>query len=100
MDCRDQPGKADGGILETSWDESRILLTEDWDFGELAIRFQRPALGIVIIAIPQLARHIDKIVQGLVPSFGEELRDGLIGKLTIIEAGRVRQRDLGQTDRR
>lgn len=49
-----EPSNADDGILETSWRQSRIVLTADWDFGELAIREGRPAIGVVIIAMPSL----------------------------------------------
>jgi predicted nuclease of predicted toxin-antitoxin system len=93
------PSNADGSILDSSWEESRIMFTADWDFGELAIRKRRPALGIVLVAMPQVARHVDKVV-GTVVQRVRELEKRLEGKLTIIEPGRVRQRPLERDERR
>jgi hypothetical protein len=53
----------------------------------------KPAYGVVIVAMPQLARDIETIADLLAHRL-TELEESLIGKLTIIEAGRVRQRNL------
>jgi hypothetical protein len=45
------------------------------------------------VAMPQLARDIETIADLLAHRL-TELEESLIGKLTIIEAGRVRQRNL------
>jgi predicted nuclease of predicted toxin-antitoxin system len=92
-----RPGEADGDVLNRSWSDSRILLTEDWDFGELAIRFRRPAFGIVIIAVPQFRGDLDRVAESLVRRL-MDLGDVMLGKLTIMEPGRVRQRDLLHSD--
>ncbi|HEX9904040.1 MAG TPA: DUF5615 family PIN-like protein [Propylenella sp.] len=94
-----QPGHADAGILEWSQKESRILLTDDWDFGELAIRFEEPAYGIVIVAISQFKGNPEGVAAAIVGRL-TELNEGLIGNLTILEAGRVRQRGLVRTGQR
>jgi predicted nuclease of predicted toxin-antitoxin system len=87
------PDEADPRVLESSVDDRRIVIPEDWGFGELAIRQGRPAYGVVIVAMPQLARDIATIADLLAHRL-TELEKSLIGRLTIIEAGRVRQRDL------
>jgi hypothetical protein len=53
----------------------------------------KPAYSGVIVAMPQLARDIETIAD-LLAHHLTELEESLIGKLTIIEAGRVRQRNL------
>jgi predicted nuclease of predicted toxin-antitoxin system len=87
------PGEADPSVLQFSVEERRIVITEDWGFGELAIRQGKPAYGVVIVAMPQLAGDIDTIADLLLHRLTEQ-EESLIGKLTIIEAGRVRQREL------
>lgn len=44
-------GISDDNILERAFAESRILLTEDKDFGELVYRLGKPAYGIVLLRI-------------------------------------------------
>ncbi len=94
-DCHS--GETDRGVLKQSRDDSRIVLTADWDFGELVIRFEESALGIVIIAISQFTGDLDAFADrlaGELTVLGEEL----IGRLTIVEAGRIRQRPLAGSD--
>lgn len=75
----------------------RVVLTTDWDFGELTIRFGHPAYGVVIVAISQFAGDLEEFSEGLAQRL-TELGPSLVGKLTIIEAGRFRQRILGSAD--
>ncbi|MGH6923904.1 MAG: DUF5615 family PIN-like protein [Propylenella sp.] len=88
-----QPGAPDRDILKLSRDDSRLLLTADRDFGELTIRFGERALGVVMVAISQFTGDPDRLTENLVRQL-TEMDKALIGKLTIIEAGRVRQRAL------
>jgi len=86
-----QPGASDPDVLELSHSESRILITEDHGFGRLAIALKEPAYGIAIIAMPALgATPLAKIACRVL----SEMEDQLVGQLTIVEAGRVRQRHL------
>jgi predicted nuclease of predicted toxin-antitoxin system len=86
-------GGLDRDVLRWSLEDSRVLLTEDWDFGELAVRFREPAFGIAIVAVSQFRGNSDKTAERVVRVLGG-IGDALIGAVTIIEAGRVRQRDL------
>jgi predicted nuclease of predicted toxin-antitoxin system len=86
-------GEPDATILKSSWDASQVLITEDRDFGELAVRFARPARGIVIIATSQFGGNPDRTAEDVARRL-TNLGDALIGKLTVLEPGRVRQRDL------
>jgi predicted nuclease of predicted toxin-antitoxin system len=87
------PGWADDDLLGLSYSQQRVLLTEDWDFGDIAIRLKQPAFGIAIVASSQFAGDADEFADQLTERL-TSLGDILIGKLTIIEMGRVRHRDL------
>ena len=43
--CRGDPDKA---ALSLSAAAGRIMITDDWGFGELAIRLRQPAIGVII----------------------------------------------------
>lgn len=71
--------------------EGRLIITEDFDFGELAVRHATPRTGVVILFCPGLlpsaatARAVEAI---------EEIGDGLAGYLSVVEGERVRRRRL------
>lgn len=44
-----KPGAIDQDVLKKAFDEGRILLTEDKDFGELVFYMKKPARGIVLL---------------------------------------------------
>ena len=46
-----KPGATDDEVLALAFDQQRILLTEDKDFGELVYRLKKPAHGIILIRI-------------------------------------------------
>lgn len=46
-----KPGATDDDVLALAFDERRILLTEDKDFGELVYRLKKPTHGIILIRI-------------------------------------------------
>ena len=46
-----KPGATDDDVLALAFDEQRILLTEDKDFGKLVYRFKKPAHGVILIRI-------------------------------------------------
>jgi predicted nuclease of predicted toxin-antitoxin system len=89
----DAPGCADAEVLARAVRETRILLTFDKDFGELALRAKLPpACGVILIRFDMppaaaagrlLARLIDE-------------RDDWAGHFSVIEPGRVRMRPLPQ----
>jgi predicted nuclease of predicted toxin-antitoxin system len=87
------PGSSDAEILELSYRESRILITQDWDYGELAVRDRRPATGIVIVATDDFRSPLDALAAEVAQRLAE-LGDGLKGHLTVIGPKRTRQRVL------
>jgi predicted nuclease of predicted toxin-antitoxin system len=44
-------GAEDEDVLERAFEEERVLLTEDKDFGELVFRLRKRAIGIVLLRI-------------------------------------------------
>ena len=71
--------------------EDRVIVTEDFDFGELLIRQQLKAPGAIVLHLPgtsprERAARLIKVTQ---------LKDiTLVDRLTIVSARRVRQRPL------
>lgn len=86
-------GAPDRDVLGQAVRERRVLVTEDYDFGELVFRRGLDAEAVVIVAPGVLgvdltadARHVaDRIFAA---------SDTLQGNLTIVEAKRFRQRRL------
>lgn len=84
-------GFSDRQLVLLAEREDRIVITEDYDFGELAVRGQLPLPGLIILFLNQAALDI-RIgrVLDIVSGLGENLR----GQLTIIDAERARRRAL------
>jgi predicted nuclease of predicted toxin-antitoxin system len=84
-------GDSDERVLSLAAAAGRVVITEDWGFGEMTVRHRQPAAGVVILSIYALpagkreARAIEKIA---------EIADRTLGYLTIIEPGRIRSRQL------
>jgi predicted nuclease of predicted toxin-antitoxin system len=81
----------DTALLAIAETEGRIIITEDFDFGDLLIRDQHKAPGVVIIFLPRLLpdERAERLAQLLSSaSFSP------VGALTIVEAKRVRQRPI------
>jgi len=45
------PGASDRAILERAHAEERLLVTFDKDFGELAVRFGLPVVGVILLRL-------------------------------------------------
>ena len=86
--CR---GDDDERVLALAEAADRVVITHDWGFGELTVRQQLPATGVIILSLYALsagAREdyaVDRVVQ---------VADECVGQLTIIEPGRIRRRPL------
>jgi predicted nuclease of predicted toxin-antitoxin system len=86
--CRGEP---DSNVLTLASAAGRVLIAEDWGFGELAVRRNRPAVGVIVLSLYQLpagAREqyaVERIA---------EVADRAPGHLAVIEPGRIRRRPL------
>jgi predicted nuclease of predicted toxin-antitoxin system len=88
-DLAQDPG--DVQILAQAYQEQRVLVTLDKDFGELAIRQNLPHCGIVRLGSISARQHGIVSVQ-VVAQYGDEL---LKGAIVTVEVGRVRIRPAG-----
>jgi predicted nuclease of predicted toxin-antitoxin system len=83
---------SDGTIAGLAIEESRVVVTADYDFGELAVRHRRHVPGVLLVApsLDAIPVRADRLA-ALVAERGELL----MGSLTIMEPERVRFRPLG-----
>lgn len=78
----------DEEILRTAHRESRIVVTLDRDFGQLAIELGRPHSGIIRLA-GLSARDQGTATVEVLARYGDEL---VTGAIVTVEPGRVRVR--------
>ncbi len=81
------PRLSDPRVLELARDETRVLITEDKDFGELVYASKLRTSGVVLLRFPADARSaMAEATNGAVDSLG----DKLLRRFTVIEPGRIR----------
>lgn len=78
----------DEQILALAYSESRILVTLDKDFGELAIVYGKPHSGIIRL-VNISARQQGQVCLRVLSLYGAEL---LSGGIATVEVGRLRLR--------
>ena len=80
-------GASDEAVIARAFDEGRVLITEDRDFGELVYARGRSSAGVVFVKFQSRARRAKPaaVVEALA-KLGARLRDGF----TVVEPGRVR----------
>lgn len=84
-------GAEDRVLVDVAATEDRIIITQDYDFGDLVIRQAQASCGVALIACPGLARA-DRVRRAVTALVSEAER--LAGALTIIEPDRIRRRAL------
>jgi predicted nuclease of predicted toxin-antitoxin system len=88
----DLRGATDREVLQRAFDEGRILLTEDKDFGELVYRLRLPARGIVLLRFDPAATDLKAHRLRLLL---QEDAEKLLGSFTVVDPNKVRVRPLG-----
>ena len=84
-------GAIDRDLAAQAEAEDRIIVTEDFDFGELAVRHATPATGVIIVFCEGLSPvGTTTRAVAVIDAEGQALR----GRLTIIESRRVRRRQV------
>ena len=84
-------GSSDDEVLLRAYNEGRILLTEDKDFGELTYRLRKPSAGIVLIRIDVKERHMKwPRLKSLIKNYEERLP----GHFVVINIDKYRFRPL------
>ena len=87
----EKSGATDDEILHEAYNQGRILLTEDKDFGELVYRLKKPSKGIILIRIDIKERHIKySRLKELIENYSERLE----GYFVVIETDKFRFRPL------
>jgi predicted nuclease of predicted toxin-antitoxin system len=89
------PDPGDEAILEFAQRESRILITLDKDFGELAVAFGKPHSGIVRLVDLHPSRHA-AICEEVFARYGSELVSGAIVTVTA-DRTRLRPPDIDES---
>jgi len=81
------PRAEDSEVIKLAYDEKRILLTEDKDFGQLVYSHGQKTLGVIFLRFPTSARRqISRDVVNLVKQQGEKLA----GCFITVQPGRIR----------
>ena len=89
----DMPAESDAALLAAAQKESRIVLTCDKDFGELAFHWGLPAwCGIVLFRF--VPASPESFLQRVIGVVAAEEQIGLTGSFSVVEADRVRSRRL------
>ena len=84
-------GSSDDEVLLKAYNEGRILLTEDKDFGELSYRLRKPSAGIILIRIDVKDRHMKwPRLKNLIENYEERLP----GHFVVINIDKYRFRPL------
>ncbi|HKX11387.1 MAG TPA: DUF5615 family PIN-like protein [Stellaceae bacterium] len=84
-------GAPDTQVLNAASSASRILITEDRDFGELVIRQRVAVYGVILLELDRVSNELEAAtVAEIVSSHA----DKFVGNLVIVEPGRIRVRPL------
>ncbi len=77
-------------VLARATAEGRVVITEDRDFGTLVVRDGMPATGIVVVHASEFGGGIKDAAEDICDQI-DRLGGTLVGSLTTISPGRVRQ---------
>ncbi|MBL0898199.1 MAG: DUF5615 family PIN-like protein [Reyranella sp.] len=85
------PGASDDAVVEMAGEQSRLLITEDRDFGEMVVRRRLAVRGVILLELVRLsnAAAAARVAEVIAAHAGR-----LPGNLVVIEPGRVRIRPL------
>jgi predicted nuclease of predicted toxin-antitoxin system len=84
-------GSSDERVLAVARDESRILITDDKDFGELVFRQHLAGHGIILIrlTVPSIQQRIQRLT-----ALWPVVREHAEGKFIVISDRKIRIRPL------
>ncbi len=87
----DAPSTADTDVLEQAHAAQRILITDDKDFGELAVRLLRPSSGVILMRTQTIDPQFEaRRLLELLGDYGAELEH----MFCVVEDNRFRVRAL------
>lgn len=74
-----EKGISDREILEQAFEENRIIVTNDKDFGELTVRHEIEAEGVVILRLNiETPENKRKVLGHLLDEHSEKMEDNLV----------------------
>jgi len=83
------PGASDLKVLELGFEEKRVLLTEDKDFGGWIFAQKSAAAGVILLRYPiETKLQMSLAIIELVSEHGNELKN----RYVVLEPGRARIR--------
>lgn len=80
-------GAPDEQVIDLALQESRVLLTEDKDFGQLVFASAGESPGVVFIRFPA---NVRKAMTDAVVRFVEENSAKIGGRFSVVQPGRIR----------
>ncbi|MGF1614852.1 MAG: DUF5615 family PIN-like protein [Gammaproteobacteria bacterium] len=81
------PGAPDEAVIGLALQESRVLLTEDKDFGQLVFASAAGSAGVIFIRFPASARRaMAQTVVQLIESHAQKVA----GRFVVVQPGRIR----------
>ena len=80
-------GMSDREIIQKSYEENRILITCDKDFGDLAFRERRPHGGVVLL---RLENYRPDTIVWVLERLIDEHGDRLSGRFVVVTGDRTR----------
>lgn len=88
------PGADDPTVLQSAFDQNRILITEDKDFGELVVRFKLPAKGLILLRLNPIdsAGKLDHLCE-ILRSHADKILDHFL----VVDPDKVRYRTIERT---
>jgi predicted nuclease of predicted toxin-antitoxin system len=84
-------GLSDADVIALALRDTRLLLTEDKDFGDLVFRRKQPVAGVVLMRIDV---EDAQLKMARLSAAIERYGDRLFGRYTVVENGRLRSRQL------
>jgi predicted nuclease of predicted toxin-antitoxin system len=85
------PSESDADVIARAQRDTRLLLTEDKDFGDLVFRRGQPVPGVVLLRIdPAMQTLKRERLDAVIERFGNHL----FGRYMIVEEARFRSRPL------
>lgn len=84
------PGATDRDVLATAYEQERLLLTEDKDFGTLVYQLQYATHEILLLRFEEGDERKNECTLDVLNQHGEKLT----GAFTVIQANSVRSRPL------
>lgn len=93
--AEEQAGISDSRVLEVAERRGVVLITQDNDFGELAILRRMAFSGVILLNLARLslATQTERVAR----CFAHE-QERFAGSFTVIEPARVRRRALGSSE--